>query len=153
MSNSDLVEIVEVLEMARIGRLALCDDGVPYIVPLSFKYHDGKIFFHCGPEGRKMGIIAESPNACFEADETFGEKREHYGSLCHLDCNSVLAFGKARVVEESEEELRLFRMFVRKYRDEEITAERVKNACLVVIEVHEMTGREVSREKTMMSHR
>jgi len=61
-------EIESLLKEAEIGRLGTCVDGEPYVVPLSFAYHDGKIVFHCAKRGKKLDNIAKNPQVCFEVD-------------------------------------------------------------------------------------
>jgi len=39
------------------GRLATCDHaGQPYITPLNYLYHEGKIYFHCKLTGGSSTI-------------------------------------------------------------------------------------------------
>ena len=64
----DRAEIEEVLREAQVGRLGTSVDGQPYVVPLSFAYHDGNIIFHGAREGKKMEDIARNPRVCFEVD-------------------------------------------------------------------------------------
>jgi hypothetical protein len=125
-----LDEMEKILKRVEVGRIALCDDSKPYIVPVNFFYHEGKIAFHCAWEGKKLDLIDKTPNCCFEVDEFMGEVSYHYEARCHLDYDSVLAFGKARVSE----------------------------CCCVVIDIQELTGRrerteEGKHKKTMWRHR
>ena len=40
-------ESIAILEKATAGTLALLgDEGYPYAVPISYVYHDGKLYFH-----------------------------------------------------------------------------------------------------------
>ena len=155
-----LEEMVEILKRAEVGRLALCDGSMPYVVPLNFLYHDGKIAFHCAWEGRKLDIIAENPNCCFEVDEFMGEVSYHYDTLCHLDYDSVLAFGKARVENDEEKKYDFFQLLHAKYKElyrkplseggVRLERARLGEACCVVIDIEELTGR---RERTVEGKR
>jgi uncharacterized protein len=49
----DLEQIEEIIHNSTVCRIALCENGVPYIVPLSFGYRDKKLYFHCAKEGKK----------------------------------------------------------------------------------------------------
>ena len=158
----------EVLRRAEVGRIALFDGSMPYIVPLNFLYQEGKIAFHCAWEGKKLDIIAKKPNCCFEVDEFKGEVGYHYDTLCHLDYDSVLAFGKARVENEDKEKLRFFELLHAKYKEiyrkplseggVRFEKGRLSEACCVVIDIEELTGRrertvDGKRSKTMLHHR
>jgi len=67
-----LTEITSILEDCQVCRLAMCDEDMPYIVPLNFGYTltDGvlTLYFHCAPEGRKVDILRRNPRVCFEMD-------------------------------------------------------------------------------------
>lgn len=95
-------DIQAFLHHAVTGRLGTCAGGEPYIVPLSFVYLDGRIYYHWFTgEGRKIKNIRENSKVCFEADEY---------SRDHLNYRSVIADGTiSRVVEigEKEEVMRL----------------------------------------------
>ena len=54
---SDLGEIESIIQRADICRLAFCDRGKPYVVPLCFGYRRGAIYFHSAREGRKLDMI------------------------------------------------------------------------------------------------
>ena len=164
-----LTQMEGILVKAEVGRIALSEGSIPYVVPLSFVYHQGKIAFHCAWEGKKLDIMAKNPNCCFEVDKFMGETSYHYESRCHLDYDSVIAFGKARIERDETEKIRLLQLFGEKY-DERyrkpipegglriaVNKSIVECAC-VVIDVQEMTGRrertvDGKREKTLWHHR
>lgn len=88
-------EIDAFLCHAVTGRLGTCAGGRPYVVPLSFVYLDGVIYYHWfSHDGRKARNIWENAAVCFEADEY---------SRDHLSYMSVIADGAiARVTGRSE---------------------------------------------------
>jgi len=164
-----LKEMEEVLKRAEVGRMALCDGSVPYIVPVNFIYDEGKIAFHCEWEGKKLDIIKNNPSCCFEVDELMGKVSYHYASKCHLDYDSVLAFGRARIEGDENERIRLLQLFGEKY-DERYRRpvsegglriaqnKSITECCCIVVNVEELTGRrertvDGKRQKTMWRHR
>jgi nitroimidazol reductase NimA-like FMN-containing flavoprotein (pyridoxamine 5'-phosphate oxidase superfamily) len=163
-----LAQMEEILKHAEVGRLALCDGATPYIVPLNFAYLPGKIGFHCDWKGKKLNLIAKNPRACFEVDEFKGEVSYHYDALCHLDYDSVIATGTARVENNEEAIWRFFQLLHAKYKEiyrkpvseggKVFDRKRVSEACCVVIDIEELTGRiertvEGKRSKTMWHHK
>ena len=61
-------EVIEsIIKRATVCRIALSENNVPYIVPLSFGYKDNCLYFHSAPEGRKIDIIKQNNNVCFES--------------------------------------------------------------------------------------
>jgi len=152
-----LDEMEEILNGADVGRMALLDDPFPYIIPLNFLYERGKVVFHCSFKGKKIDLLLNKPNCCFEVDEFMGEVSFHYLSRCHLNYDSVLAFGKARIENEEGERIRLLQLFGEKY-DESFKKsisdggtkigenQNINNCCCIVVDIEELTGR---RERTV----
>jgi hypothetical protein len=160
VTSSEREKMEEILQRAEVGRLALTTDNQPYIIPLNFLYWDGKIAFHCGWKGKKLELIAENNTCCFEIDEFMGEVSYHYDSLCHLDYDSVLAFGTARIENDHERKKDIFQRLHAKYKEiyrkpiasggVRFDEARLDEACCVVIDVEELTGR---RERTVNDQR
>ena len=155
-----LKEMTDVLKRAEVGRIALSDNSKPYIVPLNFLYHNKKIAFHCALGGKKLEIISKNPNCCFEVDVFMGEVSYHYDSLCHLDFDSVLVFGRARIENDDNLKLQFFEKLHSKYKElyrnpiseggVRFDKTRLHEACCVVIDIEELTGR---RERTVEGKR
>lgn len=58
-------ETIEILEKASNGTLAINGDGpYPYSVPISYAYHDGKIYFHGAMAGQKYDLLKADGHAC-----------------------------------------------------------------------------------------
>jgi len=111
LAHDEFKEMEDVLKRAEVGRVALSDGSSPYIVPMNFIYHDGKIAFHCLWEGKKLDLIAKNPTCCFEVDEFMGNVTDQNESRYHLDYDSVLAFGKARIERNEDERSCLLHLF------------------------------------------
>ena len=99
-------EIIEVMKRCDVCRLALNDDGYPYILPLNFgmKIVDGKVilYFHSALEGYKVDLIKKDNRASFEMDcmhqlQYFEEK-----GYCTMAYESVIGSGRIRILEEEE---------------------------------------------------
>ena len=51
-------ESIGILQKATAGTLALLgDNGYPYAVPISYVYHEGKLYFHSALAGHKVDAI------------------------------------------------------------------------------------------------
>ena len=95
-------ELEEVIRRAEVCRLAMVDEGEPYIVPMNFGYREGKLYFHCAREGRKLDILRSNPRVCFEmegeAQIVRGEKPCQWTSRFE----SVIGWGEAVVITDKE---------------------------------------------------
>jgi nitroimidazol reductase NimA-like FMN-containing flavoprotein (pyridoxamine 5'-phosphate oxidase superfamily) len=167
-ADDALAVMEKILRNAEVGRLGLCNGETPYVIPLNFAYIAGKIGFHCDWKGIKLDLIAANPRCCFEVDEHVGEVSYHYDALCHLDYDSVIATGTARIEKDEEAIWQFFQALHAKYKTiyrkpiseggKVFDRKRVGEACCVVIEVKELTGRvertvDGKRSKIMLQHR
>ena len=108
-------EINDVLRSTKVGRLGLYDAGYPYVVPVNFAFETGHIYFHSADTGTKIGLMKENPSVCFEVDQYI--RTVEASNLCGYDTayRSVIAFGKARILEDAEEKAKALRLIVSKY--------------------------------------
>ncbi len=134
------------LQEALVGCLATVGpDGSPYITPLNFVYHQGKICFHCAFEGRKIDNIRANPRVCFEVHELIkivqGQQACDFGTRYR----SVLVFGRARSLQHGDEKVAALTAMAEKYAGgqtvEPPTPKRVKGTEVVEITIEEMTGK------------
>jgi len=149
-------EMEEILRQETIGWLGLSGAAGPYVVPLNYVYVDGRILFHCALEGLKLDCIGANPAVCFSVGRQSGEVRRHaHGGVCHVDSDSVICFGRARILEDILERTAALNAFQRAFQPEAppISQDRVKGCGAVEIALREMTGRrERSRQRTLWRH-
>ena len=148
-------EMEQLLREETIGYLGLSFNGNPYVVPLNYHYASGKIWFHTGFKGKKLDYLKRNPTVCFVVARQSGGVREHAGGdPCHVDSDSVICYGKARVIADLDEREVALNAFNRRFRPdaEGIARERVENCCVVEIAISEMTGREERERKRTCWH-
>ncbi|RLI09007.1 pyridoxamine 5'-phosphate oxidase family protein [Candidatus Bathyarchaeota archaeon] len=139
-------EVEAVLREAEVGRLGTCANGEPYVVPLSFVYHEGRILFHGARQGKKMENIARNPRVCFEVDLGEVMPAEDPCSF-NYRYRSVIAVGTARIIDDPRKRVEALRLLVEKYapgKGAQLTEERVrsfKNLAVVEIIIDEMVGK------------
>ena len=143
-------EMEKLLREAEFGYLGLSLDGKPYVVPLNHYYADGKIIFHCGLKGKKLEHIRANPQVCYAVGHQPGWVRDHAGgNPCHVDSDSVICFGTARILEDLEERKAALNAFNRRFKPDaaDVPLDRVMNCGLVEITISEMTGRQERERK------
>jgi uncharacterized protein len=144
-------EMERILGEEVLGYLGVVDGDKPYVVPLNYAYSDGKIVFHCALEGVKLDAIRRNPVVCFTVARQTGTVRDHTGAPCHMDSDSVICYGRARLVEDLKEREAVLNAFNRHYRPDvaDLAPERIAGCMAVEITVTEMTGRhEQDRRRT-----
>jgi nitroimidazol reductase NimA-like FMN-containing flavoprotein (pyridoxamine 5'-phosphate oxidase superfamily) len=148
--NESREEMEKILREETLGYLGLSMDGMPYVVPLNYGYVEGKILFHCALTGKKLEYLRANPQVCFTVGRQAGKIVRHpQGARCHVKNDSVICYGKARIVEDVEERREILNMFNHCLQPdaEEITLAAAAKCYAVEITITEMTGRQ-QREKT-----
>ena len=138
-------ETEQILNDATSGVLSVLDaDGYPYAVPMSFVHVDGCIYFHSARTGHKIDALRHCEKASFCV--IFKDDVRPAGYTTHY--KSVIAFGRASIVENEAEIVRALRALGEKYRpghtaelDTEI------NKCLpalavIKLEIEQVTGKQ-----------
>ena len=103
---TDREEILQVMRKCDVCRLALNDDGYPYIIPLNFGLdadENGiRLYFHSALTGTKLDLIAHDPRASFEMD--CGHELKYYEEQCEctMAYESVIGRGTIRILPEEE---------------------------------------------------
>jgi len=108
-------EIHELLRTAQVGRLGLSRNNQPYVVPLNFAYEKGHIYFHCADTGMKLEFLQGNSLACFEIDEFIETVTAPVACSYDTAYRSVIAFGKARILNSLQETTDALRLIVDKY--------------------------------------
>jgi hypothetical protein len=109
--------IKEFLGRARIGRIATYWDEQPFINPTTFWYdcEQHQLIFHSHVVGRVRANSERHPQVCFEASE-FGRLLPANVALeFSIQYESVIAFGRIRVLEDFEEKRRALYGLIGKY--------------------------------------
>jgi Predicted flavin-nucleotide-binding protein len=137
-------DTIAVMDRCTNGVLAcLGDEDYPYAVPVSYVYFNDKIYFHSAKAGHKIDSVMKNPKvsiAVIDEDTIVSEKYTTY-------FRSVIAFGKARIVE-GDEWLEAFKALVEKYsgdqpgeaKHKEITG--CTRSYIIAIDVEHITGKE-----------
>jgi hypothetical protein len=127
-------DMEKMLSSASHGRLGLCVDNEPYVVPVAFGYMDGKIYIHGAKTGKRVDYVKKNPRVCFEVDEYNPD-----GSW-----RSVIIFGHAKLSDETDMKLKGLKALSQKFpggmRLERATVEKM-DFYICEIEVEQMTGR------------
>jgi uncharacterized protein len=142
---TDADEIMSILEKADICRIALCDRDRPYVFPMNFGICGNNIFLHAAREGRKIDIIKENNNVCFEAETNIVSVDSDLVCDFGMKYFSVIGNGKAYIAENDDEKKKGLDCIVKKYsknKDDVGYDEKMLEKVLIIrIEIENMTGK------------
>jgi len=142
----DIETIYRILNEADVCRVGFSKADKPYIVPMNFGFDEGCIYLHSSVEGKKMEILKENNNLCFEVDL----KREIVKS--EKPCNwgmhymSVMGSGAAELIEERDEKIKALDIIMKKYDNEglnsyEYSESSLKRTAIIKLILTELTGK------------
>jgi nitroimidazol reductase NimA-like FMN-containing flavoprotein (pyridoxamine 5'-phosphate oxidase superfamily) len=109
-------EIDAVIRGCEVCRIAFAVENQPYLVPLSFGYDGGRLYFHTGEGGKKIDCIDANPRVCFEMER---EVRlvEHPREPCSwsFSFESVIGYGTIRELLTHEDKERALQQIMEHY--------------------------------------
>ncbi len=141
-------ECMRVLKEQLRGVLSvLGDDGYPYGIPLDhwFSEKENKLFFHCAREGHKLDAI----QACDKVSYCVMDEGYRKDGEWALNINSVIVFGRMRIVEDEEKKREICTNLCRRFTDDEAYLKKeLENAfprvCCLELDIEHMSGKLVN---------
>lgn len=144
---TELHDIIGIMKSCDVCRLALHDEGYPYILPLNFgmAVNGDKItlYFHSALEGYKVGLIKNDNRASFEMDckhqlQYFADK-----GYCTMAYESVIGRGRLRILSD-EEKLPALKLLMAHYHngaDMPFGTAAVSRTLVYALDVESVTGK------------
>ncbi|NWF65363.1 MAG: pyridoxamine 5'-phosphate oxidase family protein [Chloroflexi bacterium] len=153
--------IREFLKTVKVGHIATSVDGQAFINPTTFWYDEAhhQIVFHSNIAGRIRSNIERNPKVCLEASVLGQMLPSNVALEFSLQYRSVIVFGAARLVTDTDEARRLLYGLIGKYFSElkagqqyrEITEKELRATSVYAIQVEEWSGKENWEERADQS--
>lgn len=140
-------ELIAVMKKCDVCRLALNDDGYPYILPLNFGMDvSGEkitLFFHSALEGYKVDLIQKDNRASFEMDCSHQLQYFEEKGYCTMSYESVIGRGRIKILSEEEKIHALKRLMAQYHGDENtyFNPAAVSRTMVYALEVQSITGK------------
>ena len=138
-------ENIKILKKATAGTLALHGDGgYPYAVPISYVYHEGKLYFHSALAGHKVDAIRSCDKASFCVIEQDDVQPKKYTTFFR----SVIAFGRIHIIEDEQDKLEAALLLGNRYNpndDESLKKEHhggFTRMLMIRFDIEHLTGKE-----------
>jgi len=148
----DINDIEKILLQCKTCHVAMVDEGLPYVVPLSYGYKvfDGnmlELYFHSALEGRKLDILKRNSKVCFEM--AYEGEPVHSENQCNVGYYfaSVIGYGEAVFIEDIDEKCNALSIIFKHQvgKDVIFTPKQAKTVCVFKIVSMEFTGKKNSR--------
>ena len=105
---TDKNEILEIMNLCDVCRLAFKDGDYPYILPLNFGIEEKAghiiLYFHSALEGYKTELIKRDNRVSFEMDCRHELKYDDEKGYCTMAYESVIGRGRIEVLPNDEKE-------------------------------------------------
>ena len=145
---TDFNEKIEVMKKCDVCRLALNDDGYPYIIPLNFGMSvEGKkvtLYFHSALEGYKVDLMKRDNRASFEMDCNHLLRYFEDKGNCTMSYESIIGKGKIRILNPDEKMNALRKLMAQYHNGDEnkyFNPAAVERTLVYALDVEEIAGK------------
>jgi uncharacterized protein len=141
---TDIRIIESILLEADICRIALSDNNIPYIVPMNFGYSEKTIYLHSIDEGKKIDIIKNNNNICFETESKTSIVKSENPCNWGMKYLSVIGYGKAYFINDFEEKTKALNIIMNKYSGtsgHQFAESQLHKPAVIKIMISEMAGK------------
>lgn len=144
---SIIEDIKQIIEKCKVCHLAMVDKGKPYVIPLSFGFeiHGNSLtlFFHSAKVGRKIDILKENSEVCFEM--AVEGKLGFIDNPCNsgYDYESVLGFGQVEFIEDINEKCNALTLFMKHQSNQDFVfaEQHVNSVCVYKVVSTDFIGK------------
>lgn len=144
---NSLQEIEPIIKSCNICHVAMVDTfNIPYMLPFNFGYHEGVIYLHSDPAGRKMDVLKNNPNVCinFIADCELFHINEDVACSYGMKYKSILVNGKVEFIESKQEKIDAMNIFMNQYVHKKefcYSDPAIANLCVFKVNVKDFSGK------------
>ena len=141
---TDKLSMLEILNSAELLRVAMVDDGEPYLVVMNHAYSDGCIYLHSAKEGRKIDVLKKNNHVAFQTETNVEIVSGDDASRCSTSFLSVFGTGRALLLEDRAEKIKGLDAIMKKHTGKEgfEYPEKLFDRTLIIkIEIESMTGK------------
>ena len=140
---TDRKKIDGIIRRCLVCRLAMCDEGQPYIVPLNFGYDGDFLYFHAASEGRKIDIIKKNNRVGFEFDILHDIVTANQACNWGAKYESVMGSGTAEIVDNLEAKKEALEWIMRQYGSGtwKFPREILKKTLILRVSILEISGK------------
>ena len=143
--------VFDVVERCQSVHLGMVDKGKPYVVALNFgcdrQGDDMVLYLHSAQEGRKIDVLKENPEVCFQMDcvnEFIVGTDENPCAYCWR-YDSVMGSGKAYFITDGEERKHALNRIIQHYAKTDKTfvfpPQMLDKTCTIKIVSSEYSGK------------
>lgn len=137
------MEMEDILRSGRVCQLGLNDNGLTYVIPVSYGYEDGYLYVHSAREGRKIDILRRNNIVSFAIYIDDCPVPSDVACNWGMKYRCVMGTGTADMVEEEKEKEKALRIIVKHYAGpvSAIEAAGVSSVLIIRVLISSLTGK------------
>jgi nitroimidazol reductase NimA-like FMN-containing flavoprotein (pyridoxamine 5'-phosphate oxidase superfamily) len=136
--------INDIISRCKVCRIALCENGRPYVLPLNFGYDGKHLYFHSANDGKKIELIKKNNRIGFEFDILHGIITAENPCEWGATYESVVGTGTAEFIESHQEKAKAFECILSQYGGEfkENTGSSMSAVTIIRVTIVSISGKE-----------
>lgn len=137
-------EIQDIMRQAQICRMAMVEGDMPYLIPLNFVVAGDCLYFHSATKGKKIEILNQNKNVCFEMDINAQIIAGQTPCAWGMKYASVIGYGHAFFVNDHEEKIKALNLLMEKYAgwgNYTYPENIVRKTMIVGVKIDKLTGK------------
>ncbi len=144
---TDRTEIIEIMRRCDVCRIALNNEGFPYIIPLNFGLQADdtaiRLIFHSALEGTKIDLIKKDNRVSFEMDCKHELQYFEEAGYCTMAYESVIGTGRIRILDEEAKEAALHQIMEHYHpgKNAYFNTAAISRTLVYVLDVETITGK------------
>ena len=147
---TNIDDILSIIKKCKVCRIGLSENNKPYIVPLNYGFNFVNntltLFFHSAHVGKKMDIIKNNNNACFEIDCDTGLIETSRPCSYSYAFKSIIGFGKIIFLEDIDEKVEGLNKIINHQTEKNTSSvfppEELEKVAVYKMVVNEFTGKQ-----------
>jgi nitroimidazol reductase NimA-like FMN-containing flavoprotein (pyridoxamine 5'-phosphate oxidase superfamily) len=143
---TDTSEIYKIIKTGKVCRLGLCNDNIPYVVPLNYGYKDNALYFHCAHEGMKIDFMKKNNTVCFEIEGSVNISEKEDACNWTTKYCSVIGWGKAEFISDIKNKVGALNIIMNQYSKKsswKYEDKALKNVCIFKINIDKVSGKSI----------
>jgi len=143
----DKAVLEEILSGAEICRLSMIDGELPYLVPVNYGYHEGHIYIHSAPKGKKIDLLKQNKLVCFEVEDEAEIVKGPEACDWTTRYRSVLGYATVEILSDEQSKQEGLEVIMNQHGAPELVRFDMKNMKRMVIlklKITSMSGKQSS---------
>lgn len=139
--------LIEILSNSKTCRLGMIDNGLPYVLPFNFGFHENCMYIHSAPAGKKIDLLKENPLVCFEVEDVAETVEGDIACKWSTLYRSVIGYGNVEIVTGFEEKKRGLEIIMTQHGykgNMEFEHKEVEFIVVLKLKIESMTGKQSS---------